>query len=56
MYAYQVTGHWSSLAVVESVHGQPTKKLTTNDTVDKGAERSMLFSSGLSQFHPHGLC
>ena len=32
-YTYNVTSHWSSLAVVKSVYGQLTKELTTDDTV-----------------------
>ena len=32
-YTYNVTSHWSSLAVVKSVRGQLTKELTSGDTV-----------------------
>ena len=32
-YTYNVTSHWSSLAVVKSVDGLLTKELTTGDTV-----------------------
>ena len=32
-YTYNVTSHWSSLAVAKSVDGQLTKELTTGDTV-----------------------
>ena len=32
-FTYNVTSHWSSLAVVKSVNGQLTKELTTGDTV-----------------------
>ena len=45
-YTYNVTSHWSSLAVVKSVYGQLTKELATGDTVVDSLSR--LFTDVIS--------
>ena len=45
-YTYNVTSHWSSLAVVKSVDGQLTKELPNGDTV--GDSLSRLFTDVIS--------
>ena len=45
-YTYNVTSHWSSLAVVKSVYGQLNKELTNDDTVVDSLNR--LFTDVIS--------